>query len=51
MYHTNPHTVQELQAEFEVVTEEIIGIMLHDTMVHLQQVHEDVGCHIEHAFI
>jgi hypothetical protein len=33
VYHTNPHSVQEMQAEFEAVAEEITGDMLHDTFL------------------
>jgi hypothetical protein len=32
VYRTNPHTVQELQAETEAVYEEITGDMLRDTV-------------------
>jgi hypothetical protein len=39
VYHTNPHTVQELQAEIEGTAEDITGDMMHDTadnfVVHL----------------
>jgi hypothetical protein len=53
-YCTNLHTVQELQAEIEAVTEDIIGDMLHDTLgnfvVSLQQVHEVERSHVEHVF-
>jgi hypothetical protein len=47
MYHTNPHTLEQLQAEIEVVAEEITDNMSHDTVdnfeVCLQQVHEIKG--------
>jgi hypothetical protein len=54
MYRTNPHTVQELQAENAAVAEEITGDILRDTadnfMVHLWRVHEVEESHIEHVF-
>jgi len=54
MYHTNLHTLQELQAETEDIAEDIRGDMLHDTVnnfvIHLQQVHEIKGPHIEYVF-
>jgi hypothetical protein len=35
VYGTNPHTVQELQAEIEAAAEEITGDMLRDTVDNL----------------
>jgi len=31
VYHTNPHTAQELEAEIEALTEETTGDLLHDS--------------------
>jgi len=49
--HTNLHTVQEVQAETETVSEQVTGELLCDTgdkfVVRLLRVHEVEGSHIE----
>jgi hypothetical protein len=61
MHCARPHpititttTVQDLEVEIEIVAEEITGNMLCDTgdnfVVHLHQVYEIKGSHIEHVF-
>jgi hypothetical protein len=53
VYHTSPHSVQELQAEIEAVAEDITGGILCDTVdnvvVCLQQVYEVKVSHTEHV--
>jgi len=41
VHRTNPHTVQELQAEIEAVTEEITGDKLRDTVDNLWFVYSE----------
>jgi RNase P/RNase MRP subunit POP5 len=41
VYRTNPHTVQELQAEIEAASEEITGDMLCDTVDNLWFVYSE----------
>jgi hypothetical protein len=53
VYHTNLHTVQEVQVKIEAVAEEITGCVLHDTddnsVVHLYQVSKAEGPCTEHV--
>jgi hypothetical protein len=54
VYRSNPHNVQKLQAEIEVVAEEIIDYKSRDTgdnfVVRTQRVHVVKGSHAEHVF-
>jgi hypothetical protein len=48
---TNPHNVQELQAETEAAAEEITGDMLRDSVdSFVVTFHKVEGSHAEHVF-